>query len=454
MLGSALSPRGYNVLKSELTPAELESIKNELSVVPHLPGGLALKSPVPNKLYLESSSKIYVPKYYGLARWGHPQHIKIGQGAEVNLTFSGHLRPEQAEPVASLLSACKDPAKMGGILNVYCGGGKTTMALYVATLLGRKTIIVVHKDFLLEQWTERIKQFVPDARIGTIKAKVINVTDCDIVIASLQSLSMKEYDPALFADFGTVIIDEVHHTSAEVFSKALRKLTCMYTIGLSATITRKDGLTKVFIWFLGPVAHKAAKRKDHVNVMCVAIDSNDRAYNTVHMVSSQKPNMSRMINNICAFGPRDEQIIATIFNVLEKEPDRRLLVLSDRRAHLHTLKGLVDNSKSKSKSKSIIATTGIYVGGMKTLDSTCQIMFATFAIAAEGYDQPGLDTLVLASPRSDITQAVGRILRDKPECRRHVPLVIDIVDDFSLFSGQANKRRAFYKSHSYCVEQS
>lgn len=449
MQGSALSSRGYNVLKAALSDSELTNIKNELTVVPFIPGGgqqQLQQKPTPNKLYMESESRLYVPKFYGLARWGAPSQNKLADGSEVNLNFAGALRPEQEPAVSALLAACRSPTKMGGILNVFCGGGKTTMALYIAAQLARKTLIVVHKDFLLEQWVERIRQFIPDARIGTIKAKIIDHENKDIVIASLQSLSMKQYDPTTFADFGTVIVDEVHHTSAEVFSKALRKISFTFTIGLSATIQRKDGLSKVFLWYLGPVAFRATKRKDEVDVRIVPYFDASSSYCETPIMAGGKLNTARMINNICQHAPRDTIIVDLIKDALEASPDRRILVLSDRRAHLFTLLGLCNAAFPT-------ITKGIYVGGMKpsTLADEKQIMFATFAIASEGYDQPGLDTLVLASPRSDVTQSVGRILRDKPEVRRNKPLVIDIVDMFSLFIGQSNKRKAFYKSCDYFI---
>lgn len=441
MQGSALSSRGYNIAKSAVSDAELTSIKNELSVVPHLGGHMqAPQNQQPNKLFMESATRLYVPKSYGLKRWGPPEQNKLPPGQEVILTFAGSLRPEQEPAVSALLAACRCPRTMGGILNVFCGGGKTTMALYAATQLAKKTLIVVHKDFLLEQWTERIRQFIPEARIGIIKAKILDHDDKDIVIASLQSLSMKEYDPAIFSNFGTVIVDEVHHTSAEVFSKALRKLTFTYTIGLSATIQRKDGLSKVFLWYLGPVAFKAAKRKDEIDINIVSYYDPNPAYSDVPtMAHGTKLNTARMINNICGHAPRNALIMDLIHDLLRKEPTRRILVLSDRRAHLQTLYGMVAPDTTK----------GIYLGGMKpeTLNQQRQIMFATYAIASEGYDQPGLDTLVLASPRSDVTQSVGRILRDKPCDRRNVPLVVDVVDTFSLFINQGNKRQAWYKSN-------
>lgn len=440
--GSVLSTRGYNILKESLSPDDLDAVRSELTVTP-FSIGMRQKS-IPNVLYLESETRIYVPKFYGLKKWGPPEKIKLAKGKEVILTFTGALRDEQIEPVDALMAACQDTKRMGGILNVFCGGGKTTMALYVLTQLGLKTLIIVHKDFLLKQWAERIEQFLPGARVGQIKAKVIDVNDKDIVIASLQSLSMKEYPQNVFEDFGTVIVDEVHHTSAEVFSKALRKVSFKYTIGLSATIKRKDGLSKVFVWYLGEVAFKATKRQDQVHVHILPFNSPAPTYSTVYTIMKDKPNVSKMINNICEFNPRNKLIVDTVTHVLRSEPGRKMLILSDRRAHLMVLHDLLAAAKY---------TAGVYMGGCKLSDcDDKQIILATYAIASEGYDQPGLDTLVLASPRSDIVQSVGRILRDKKGDRKHIPLVIDIWDMFSLFMNQGKKRQTFYKSCEYEVE--
>ena len=66
-------------------------------------------------------------------------------------------------------------------------------------------------------------------------------------------------------------------------------------------------------------------------------------------------------------------------------------------------------------------------------------------------DLPGLNTLILASPKSEIQQVVGRILRDKPCDRKYTPLIIDVVDDFSMFPSQAKKRQAYYKKCKYAI---
>ena len=439
---SYISNRGYVVAKNDI---DVETTRKFLTVKPFkqaMPGS----GPVPEyQIYMESKTKFYVPKSYGIKTFGIPKEIKCN-GESIDVTFVGELRNEQQEPVDAILTACYDSNKMGGILNVFCGGGKTTMALYVLSKLARKTVIIVHKDFLLEQWKERIQQFLPSARIGLVKGKILDVENKDIVIASLQSLSMKDYSPDVFKDFGTLIIDEVHHTSAEVFNKALFKTCMRFTIGLTATVSRKDGLSKVFMWHLGEIEYKSIKRQDTVDVKAVFIQFKDDEYCAEeYMGYSQKVNFSKMVNNVCDFGPRNYTILEIIKNI---EPDRTTLVLSDRVRQLEFFKYHVEKSEK---------SCGIYVGGMKSNAlKECegkQVIFATYAIASEGYDQKGLDTLILASPRSDVTQSVGRILRDRECDRSKVPRIYDIVDHFSIFARQWKTRKTFYKKNDYSIKE-
>lgn len=448
-MATSLSSRGYSIQKDSIPADKLAAIKKELTVSPVVPPEFsAMMRPSAFPLYMESTTRIYVPKCYGLQKFGVPAVNKLEhQCKDIDIEFGGTLRPEQHEPAGNLISACRDPQRRGGILNLYCGGGKTTISLYIIAALKKKAIIVVHKDFLLNQWKERIEQFVPSARVGLIKAKVMDTVDKDIVLASLQSLSMKEYPKELFDEFGTCVIDEVHHTSAEVFSQALKKINCLYSVGLSATIKRKDGLSKVFLWFLGDVEYKSTKRIDKVRVMCRRFYEPDPLYSREHYIKNNMLNTARMINNVCEYFPRIEFLTTILKSVLEKEPERKVLILSDRRQHLTTMHAYFTR---------IGLDCGVYMGGMKQTDlALCeqkQIILATFAIASEGYDQKGLDTLVLASPKSDITQSVGRILRDKENERKHVPLVIDIIDDFSIFEKQADKRIKWYRANKYEVD--
>ena len=454
----SLTGRGYSVLKASLAPGQLAALKKELTMTPlntmggeqqgQAGGGASTAFP----LYMESANKLYMPKYFGLKRFGEPQRRAVDAGDPIQLAFQGDIRPEQREPIAAFMRAAHDPLKMGGILSLPCGAGKTVIALHILAALGRKTMIIVHKDFLLNQWRERIAQFLPDASIGTVKAKVVDVEGRDVVIASLQSLSMKEYDLGLFSGVGLLIVDECHRVGTEVFSRALHKTNFKYSLGLSATVTRKDGMTKAFTYFLGDVLYKGKRREDTVEVVQMRFFHADPRYSreeTIGYGGKTKPNLSRMINNICAFEPRTRLIAATILDTVRATPGRRVLVLSDRKSQLTAIHdGVVAGG----------VTAGFYWGGMKPAalaeSETKQVMLATFSYAAEGMDVPGLDTLFLVSPKSDIEQSCGRILRQKADQRERTPMIFDVVDEFSLFERQAAKRAQFYKRHGYLMRAS
>lgn len=323
----------------------------------------------------------------------------------------------------------------------------TVCGIYMICQLAKKTLIVVHKEFLLDQWKERILEFAPGARLGLIKAKVIDVENKDIVLASLQSLAMKNYDLDVLSSFGTLMIDECHHMGAQVFSQALKKVNFRYSIGLTATPKRKDGLTKVFTWFLGDIVFASAQRKDSLEVHLHRFYDAHPDYSRTHMLYTQKPNVSKMINSICDYVPRVDFVVDLLRKTLASEPLRKVLILSDRRQHLHMIKETLDTTSD--------ITSGFYYGGLTAAQlkesESKQVLLATFQYASEGFDMKGLDTLILASPKSDVIQVVGRILRDKPEDRKHIPLVIDIMDDFSVFPNQAKKRHQYYKSCKYVI---
>ena len=206
---------------------------------------------------------MYIPRFYGQDKFGEPTETKMEEGTTVDLQFNGSLRPEQ-EPIVNLYKdACEK--KGGGLICLKCGGGKTVLALYIIALLRKKAIVVVHKDFLMTQWRDRIKEFLPTARIGKIQQSTIDIEDKDIVLAMVQSLSQKEYDPKIFNSFGLAIFDECHHLGAEVFSRSMMKVASKYMLGLSATPDRKDGLRRVFEWYIGPMVYKTEeKNKDYI----------------------------------------------------------------------------------------------------------------------------------------------------------------------------------------------
>lgn len=446
---TSLSRQGYSIKKDHYDEKDINIIKKELTVEVqnHMFEHLEAKK---YSLYQENKSKLYIPKYYGLQRFGIPERNVIGQGeTRPNMNFVGSLRDYQIEQVDAFLNACDDPTKMGGIVSIGCGGGKTVIAINIACRLKLKTLFISHKDFLNVQFAERVKMFSPDSSVGIIKQNKIKVEDKDFVVGSLQSIAMRDYDTDIFKDFGLVIIDEVHHCSAEVFSKALIKTCSPFVLGLSATLNRKDGLRKVFEWFIGiPVIKPINNTDDNdIDVIYYHFNADNLEYNKIETMFNGKISAVKMLGNVVAYKPRILFIVNAIVENMNK--DRQLLVLSERKLLLAEIYKLLSNLEGFNY------TMGYYIGGMSQTklneSSKKDIILATTHMSSEGLDIPTLNSLILVSPMSDIEQSVGRILRSKVSDRIVKPLIIDIVDNFSIFTNRFNKRKAYYKKKKYNV---
>jgi superfamily II DNA or RNA helicase len=332
-----------------------------------------------------------------------------------------------------------------GLLELPCAFGKTVLSLNIISRLKKKTLVIVNKEFLLNQWIERIRQFLPTARVGKIQGPEIDIADKDIVLGMLQSISMKDYDTDVFASFGLTIIDEVHHISSEVFSRALFKIVTPYMLGLSATMERKDGTTGVFKMFLGEVAFKGDRDEKHdVEVRAVEFVSRDAAFNETEYDWKGNAKYSTMITKLSEFNDRSEFIVSVLKDLVAEQPEAQIMVLAHTRALLAYLGESIEHKG--------FATVGFYVGGMKEqalkLTEDKQIVLATYAMAAEALDIKTLNSLVLATPKTDIVQSVGRILRVKHE----KPIVVDIVDKHEVFKKQWLQRRRYFKKCEYLVK--
>jgi len=441
-----LGQKGYTITKSELTVEQQKKIRNDLTIKPFTPGAPTNNSEGGKTFpaYRESSNKFYLPHYYGSENFGLPKQYKISEGLDINLEFAGKLRENQEVVVNTYLEHVNKVGFGGGLLELPCAYGKTVLSLNIISQLKKKTFIIVHKEFLMNQWIERIEQFLPKARVGKIQGPIIDIDDKDIVIGMLQSLSMKEYPPSIFESFGLTIIDEVHHISSEVFSNSLFKLVTKYMLGLSATMNRKDGTTKVFKMFLGDVIFKG-KRDEAREVIVHAIkyEVDDDEFNEVKTDYRGNPAYSTMISKLCEYNRRSEFILKVLSTMLENNPNQQIMILAHNK---NVLKYLHDAIAHRN-----IATTGYYVGGMKetALKETegKKIVIATYSMAAEALDIKTLTTLIMATPKTDIEQSVGRILREK----HSNPVVVDIIDNHDLFQNQWRKRKTFYKKENYKI---
>ena len=327
----------------------------------------------------------------------------------------------------------------GGVLSLPTGYGKTTVALHVASQLAVKTLVVVHMDFLTRQWAERVEQCLPGAKVSYVQGGSMDLSG-DVVVAMIQTLVKREYPPA-FDDFGLLIVDECHIVGAEVFSSAMFGLAIPLTLGLSATPHRKDGLSRVIHWFLGPIAH----RVERTGQADVAV----RFVKYWHPRFAQPPPQNR----------RGELCFTSLVGCLARDDERTELVaglaaqLARAGRHVLVLSQLRDHCKdiaARLVERGEDAAT--FLGGQKTVPEN-RVLVATYSLAATGLDVPRLDALVLATPKSDVHQASGRILRKASSgaAGAEGPVIVDLVDGWGVCYAQRAKRRAFYRRCGFAI---
>jgi superfamily II DNA or RNA helicase len=398
-------------------------------------------------------------------------------------------------------------AGCNGLICVPCGKGKTFMALAIAYRIGKKFLVVVDKEFLLNQWKGEMEAFFPGLKIGIIqeekkqlgiveniikepsieelkdkirefnkdktKDKKLKLTgtkdellvrvrsfepekepeppqEYDCAIAMIQTLVRRNFGSEDFKGFGFTIFDECHHLGASNFSQALLKVQTKYMLGLSATPTRDDGLTKVFEWYLGkPVYWEKRREADTtVSVKGLQFHKEDARYSEVPVDYRGDPVLARLLTKVIECEERNDWIVQQILDLL-KEDGRRILVLGERIKQLEVIEAKLLGLKPS-------LNIGYYIGGMKeekreTAGREANVLLASYAMASEAMNIKTLNTVLLASPRKKVEQSVGRILRERPHERKVPPLIVDVIDSHGLYQGQWRKRRAFYKACGYKI---
>jgi superfamily II DNA or RNA helicase len=448
-----LDINGYHVKKKYFKKSRIKRNKENLTLLPQRydPYTDEERIAATYKVYKKNETEIIIPRYYGIQTFGKPDKEYYVHDT-ANLVFTKTLREKQQRVVNNCLEYIRKNG--GGLLSVPCGFGKTVCAIYMAASLGLKTLVVVHKSFLLDQWVQRILEFLDISadRIGIIKQKKCKVIGKDIVIATIQTLARRDYEA--YKDFGFVIYDEAHHVSARYYSKALMKLNCKYTLALTATPYRGDGLIKVMYWFCGGTIYREQiKINKHVVVKMINYKSKDKKFKLAQSWSKYKhrlaPNTCTTLTNICKIDNRNKVII-DIINKVRMVPDRKLLILSERIEHLEFLKKEIDkNLGNDIKSCFYIGKTSR--NDRETAENEGDIIFASYSMAHEGLDIKHLNTVILASPKKDVVQSVGRIMRKVLIAGDVKPLIIDFADDIQVIENWTKKRYAYYKKCQYSI---
>ena len=372
-------------------------------------------------------------------------------GTTLTNQFTGTLREEQQVAVEALLPHdC-------GVLAATTAFGKTVVAAAMIAHRQRSALILVHRKELLTQWVERLKQFlsIEAGQIGVIgggKRKPTGIID----VAVIQSLVRKGEVSDLVSGYGHLIVDECHHLSAASFELVAKRSKARYVLGLSATVTRKDGHHPIIHMQCGPVRHRVNAKQQAAQR---AFEHKVRIRRTEFTLPASLDDRRISMPALYAALAQDEARIAAIFDdvLMALDAGRCPLILTERRDHLDLLQ-----DRFARFTKNLI----VLHGGLSTVERRAarealrsssegeRLVLATGRFLGEGFDDPRFDTLFLLMPiswKGTLAQYVGRLHRDHDSKREVV--VYDYVDSaVPVLARMATKRATGYRALGYVVE--
>jgi superfamily II DNA or RNA helicase len=494
-----LTAKGYAIKKSYLDDVQIQGLRSELTMAPKVMDKFQ-KDIQHFPIYYESKTRFYVPRHWGIKKFGQPEADIVSEGLQLSDNVSSNPsfppRDFQKDIIDSFIGKGAN-----GLICVPCGYGKTFMALNIAVRLGKKFLIVVDKEFLMNQWKSEIENFINGATVGILqgstcqigsnivfdkeytipelkqlakdaKLKVSGTKDellkrlidagidvkpksrkieYDVTICMIQTICRQEFPDGFFNDYGFTIFDECHHLGAAYFCQALRKIQTKYMLGLSATPDREDGLSSVFEYHLGDAVYKLTKRAPDKEAIVKAVwfNSEDPIYKDVPVNWRGEPITAKLLNQVADFEPRNNKIMK-IIDEYAQDPDRFILILSDRISQLEWFEKALNTWSTKY-------VHGYYIGGMKQsiLDENadkCQILLATYQMASEAFSVKKLNTVILATPRKNVEQSTGRIFRQRIDERKVAPHIIDIIDSHESHLRRWYVRKRFYKECQYTFQ--
>ena len=415
----------------------------------------ARETPEPLRMAFEKDGCVHIPRILGFQQYEYASMLDQRSTGSPMSTRDTKIvltdTPPQKEAMAAVLAQVASPIG-GAQLVLPCGFGKTIVGIKTAVELGRTTIIMVSDRGLQRQWLDRLETHAPQLKVGVIQGKKADFLEKDVCVCMVQSLfKPNKYPVSLFDYFGTVIVDEHHMMAAREFSKVVPLFNARNIIALSATPERDDGLTQALHWLFGPIAYRCARAFEKVDVSSITYSggmNSEILYPWINKMTG-KPmlNFPAMIDRLINDDKRNELIVRLILEHVAE--GRHGIVLTSRREHIETLRALC-------LTKSAALNVGVYHGDLgdearcSVLRNKFDVFISIVQMGKQALDKPELSFLVLATPMvNKYEQAVGRILRPYPN--KKVPVVIDILDPYSLFLGMYRKRAALYKDQGYSV---
>jgi superfamily II DNA or RNA helicase len=349
---------------------------------------------------------------------------KLSEFPEFKLT----LRPSQ--------QAVFDEVNDSAIINAWVSWGKTFTGLAIAGKLGQKTLVITHTLSLRKQWEDEVKK-VFNFQPGIIGSGKFDIST-PVVVGNIQTLYRKV--PEIRREFGTIILDEMHHVSSPTFSRIVDKSCARYKIGLTGTLQRKDGKHVVFRDYFGDNVLKPPKE----NFMTPKIDILKLPIR--FMDGSAIPWANRV--NELAYNPEYQNSVAMTASAYAAR-GHKVLVVSDRVDFLKSCARLTGDDA--------VCVTGAVPHEerpdiIKQIFEDKNILYGTQSIFSEGISLDILSCLILGTPVNNeplLTQLVGRIIRNYEGKKQ--PTVVDIHLVGNTAKRQANARLGYYLKQGYEV---
>lgn len=410
------------ILINSLTDTELQKISIDLQIVPEPSKYALFAKPTPIFLFETDDEYLYVPFSYG-KKYPRPNREDF---PDAKINFKGVLRENQKEIYPEAISLLNKKGSV--IISGYPGFGKTGLSIFIACRIKLRTLVFSHRVVLINQWRDAIKKFSPNAKVQILTPKAKLKDDTDFAIINVSNVCKFSRD--FYTSFGCLIVDECHLIMASKLSACMRYITPRYLIGLSATPYRMDGLDVLLDNYFGTEKIiRKLYRKHTVYKLETGIQPE------VKLNKMGKVDWNSVMESQCENRDRNE----TIIKIIKYFSSRVFLVLCKRVSQANYLVERLEEEKEDVTS---------LIGSNQTFEQSSRILIGIVGKVGVGFDHPRLDTLLLASDVEQyFIQYLGRVFRREDS----EPVIIDLVDDYSLLKKHFRTRNAVYIEHGGAV---
>lgn len=416
----------------ELSDSDKDTIVNELQFTKKTTEYNKFEDSTPVRPYhiteIDKEAVIYLPFYWALK---NIKKIKCPQKSiypDSIARFKGNLRHLQKEVQREAIQHLNKSGSC--ILSLYTGAGKTITSINLACKIKLKTLIIVHRLVLINQWKESIEKVCTDAKIQVLSTKSKFDDECNFFIMNAINVSKKDH--GFFDKIGTLIVDEVHVMATDKLAQSFYYITPKYAIGLSATPYRPDGMDELLnVYF----SDNRIIRKLFRNHYVFRVESNFQP--DAKMGANGKLDWNSVLESQTGSIERNEIII----DIVKYFKDRNFLILSKRISQVNYLV-----KKLSELGEDVTSLVGV----KKHFNYDSRILVATVQKAGVGFDHPKLDSLIIASDVEEyFIQYLGRVFRTE----EGTPFIFDILDDFPTLKRHYYTRRQVYLEHGGIIKK-